>query len=290
MLAAEVERIRAHIREGLPNVEIQRRMAISASCVSHYRRRMKREGEAVPAPGAGLRYSGARIPDDVRKQVEHHFMQGYGSAKVAELAGVAVNFAKRRRRDLVERLAARGECLPGCDITGRRVAVKESANFITDQQKVDLLWLWMAGWPVAPAARHLRLGLCSAYAIVQQEKDAMVAAGKPWPKTMPPQLRPRLNRPPARKAGPIPRRKPVRAPKAAFPALATPPVILAPQEAPPPAMPQPKPTPAVPPRKRLSFEEQLALVSAGKGTLVPAFKPSRAITEATLGGVGSSML
>lgn len=285
LLRHEVERIRAFIREGLPNVEIQRRMAVSAPCVSNYRRRMKQAGEAIAPAGQGLRYAGTRYDNDVRLQVDHHFMQGYGAAKVADLAGVHVSFAKKRRRKLVESLARKGECLPGCDITGRRVAVKQSSRFVTDQQKVDLQWLWLNGWAVAPAARHLGIGGSSAHKIIQTVKEQLIAQGKPFPKTLAPHQRPQLGHAAPPKAKPIALR-PRPAPVATMPALKRAPTVIAP---PPPVTAAPLMPPPPPPRRRLSFEEQLARIAAGAG-LVPTFKPTRAITEATLGGVGSALL
>lgn len=283
LLPHEAERMYGYLRDGLPGVEIQRRMAVSASCVSHYRRRLKRAGENPPPPGNGLRYSGSRIPDDVRSQVELHFMAGFGAAKVAELAGVQIGFAKKFRRKLVERLAARGECLPGCDASGRRVAVRESASFITDQQKIDLQWLWLHGWPVAPAAKHLRIGGSSAHKIIQTVKEQLVEQGKSFPKALPPARRPALGHQPTPKARPIARPKRA-APIAAFPALKAA-TIIDPAALPEIARPAPPP-----PRRRLSFEEQLARIAAGQAGIVPVFKPTRPITDATLGGVGSSLL
>ena len=291
LLAAEVSRINAFIREGLPNVEIQRRMAVSAACVSHYRRRLKKAGEQVTPTGQGLRYGGTRYPDDVRSQVELHFMQGYGAAKVAELAGVSTTFAKKFRLKLVDRLARKGECLPGCDSTGRRVAVKESASFVTDQQKVDLQWLWLHGWAVAPAAIRLGIGRSTAYKIVQALKDDLIVQGRAFPRTLSPAERPDLGHAPTPKKPRI-QSPPTPALLPAMPALQRALTVIAPPP-PPSAAPKPSlpPVTATPqPRKRApTLEEQLARIAAGAG-LVPTFKPTRAVTDATLGGVGSAML
>lgn len=285
LIQQEVQRIRAFIREGLPNVEIQRRMAVSAACVSNYRRRMKRSGEDIVPAGKGLRYAGTRYGNDVRQQVDQHFMQGYGAAKVADLAGVHVSFAKKRRRHLVERLARKGECLPGCDITGRRIHVKQSSRFVTEQQKVDLQWLWLNGWAVSPAARHLGIGASTAHNIIRTAKDQLVADGKPFPRMLPQGKRPQLGHTPTSKAkGIAPRPRPSAV--SAMPALKRAPTIIA---APCPPKPVVVAAPPPPPRRRLSFEEQLARIAAGAG-LVPTFKPTRAVTEATLGGVGSALL
>jgi transposase len=286
LVAREVRRMRDLILEGLPNVEIQRRMAVSASCVSHHRRRMNKAGERVPAPGQGLRYSGSRYPDDVRAQVDLHFMQGYGCAKVAELTGIHVSAAKRRRRELVQRLAARNECLPGCDLEGKRIVVRESASFITPQQKVDLQWLYLRGWPTAPAADYLGIGRSKAYEIVDAVKAQLRREGKPQPRRLPSAQRPALPHPPTPKAKRIPERPKPQA-VASTPALRRPAAMTAAAE---PVSPLPlvtaKPQPA---RRPLSLEEQLARIAAG-AKLVPAFRPTRPLIDATLGGVGSGLL
>ena len=189
LIAQDAERLYGFIREGLTGVEIQRRLGVSASCVLHYRARLKRNGEQLPPPGNGMRYSGSRVQKDVRKEVDRLFMLGYGAAKVAELAGVTVTFAKRRRLMLVHQLAARGECLPGCDLNGRRVQVKESAAWITEQQRVDLQWLLMEGWPIAPAAQELRIGKSSAYRIANELKARLAAEGRNLPRPVAANLR-----------------------------------------------------------------------------------------------------
>lgn len=286
LLAKEVQRIRDFILEGLPNVEIQRRMAVSASCVSHYRRRLKKAGENPPPPGKGLIYGGTQYPDDVRAQVDLHFMQGYGCAKVAELASVGVTFAKRRRLDLIKRLAAKGQCLPGCDIEGRRTQVRESASFLTPQQKVDMEWLYLAGWPVAPAADYLGIGRSKAYEIIEALKVQLRRQGKPFPSKLPAAKRPRLPHQPTSKARPIATTQQAQ-PTFSFPALSRPARSTTPMVAQaglPAIAARPQPV-----RRPLSLEEQLARIAAGAG-LVPVFKPTRPLIDATLGGVSSGML
>jgi hypothetical protein len=125
---------------------------------------------------------------------------------------------------------------------------------ITEQQQVDLEWLWLAGWPVQPAAEELGIPPSTAERIILRAKVRMAREGKPWPRALPLAERPIL---PSRR----------------------PPMVVAP----PPAAPKPQPP------RRPTFEEQLARIAAG-ARLTRKFKTPSPDHPFTLGGVGSSLL
>lgn len=94
LLPAEVERLRYMLKKGVKHMEIQQRMGISASSVSHYRRdynaELKAAGKALlPPPGNGERYSGVPVGPKDRKRVEELLMTGLGSIKVSDQIGVS---------------------------------------------------------------------------------------------------------------------------------------------------------------------------------------------------------
>ena len=123
---------------------------------------------------------------------------------------------------------------------------------ITEQQKVDLQWLWLNGWPVSAAAEHLNIAETSASRIIATAKVTLAREGRPWPRPSPVDERPTLPR-------------------------------LQPEPVPQPDEPKPQ-------RQRLqTFEEQLARIAAG-ARLTRTFKPTRPDHPFTLGGVGSSLL
>lgn len=123
---------------------------------------------------------------------------------------------------------------------------------ITEQQKVDLQWLWLNGWPVSAAAEHLNIAETSASRIIATAKVALAREGRPWPRPRPADERPTLPR-------------------------------LQPELVPPSADPKPRR------QRRQTFEEQLARIAAG-ARLTRTFKPARPDHPFTLGGVGSSLL
>lgn len=289
LVATEVVRIQQFIAAGMTGPEIQVQMGISASCVSHHRRRMKLAGLCPPPPGGGRRYSGSRIQEDVRLEIDRLLLEGYGTAKVAELVDVSTNVVKRARNVLIEKLRRRGECLAGCDANGRRIKVKESKAFISEQDRVDLELLLLARVPVKTAARQVGMGVASASRIRDDLRIRLAEEGKDLPS-------PKLPGRPA-PAAPIARntiwhrvdgtKPPKRVRRSPAP-------IATKSETHTPIDPQPlaASAPAKPLRqapRRLTFEEQLARVAAGAG-IHTKFRPPAPALAMTLGGVGSSLL
>lgn len=173
LLPAEIERLRVLLKRGVKPCDIQRATGISASRISHERSRydaeLRAHGKApLPPPGNGERYCGASLPRDAVRQVEQLFLEGYGSQKVAEKAGIGKTTAIRLRAKLVRRLRRSGESLPGCDASGKRLTFRESSRFILPEQKEQLRGLLMDRVPVSRAARIVGMGECSAYRLRDQ--------------------------------------------------------------------------------------------------------------------------
>lgn len=129
---------------------------------------------------------------------------------------------------------------------------------ITPQQRRDLQWLWLNGWPVKPAALEIGIPESTAARIIKSAKIHLARDGKPWPHTLPVADRPPL---PHKRADPV-------------------------------QMPAPHPTPipkSQPRRRAPTLEEQLARIAAG-ARLTRTFKPAKSDHPFTLGGVGSSLL
>src|SRR3546814_8534707 len=95
------------------------------------------------------------------------------------MTGVSKTVCTRIRAALVKRLARKGECLPGCDIKGRRTAQLPGLRNIHPAQ-VDALKRMMAdGIPVRRAASMTGSGHCSAYRIRDELNNERAAQGKP---------------------------------------------------------------------------------------------------------------
>lgn len=296
LLASEVHRLYDLLRRGLKGVEIQLRMGISASCVCNYRRRAKAEGIELPPPGGGVPYSGRKLSRETMAEIDRLLLEGFGAPKVAETTGASKTQVLRRRRSLIQRLSHKGECLPGCDIDGRRLVVRASYHFIPEQAKVDLRWRLLDRWPVARAARDLGIGASSAYKIRDELVLELAAQGK----VLPPPRRD-AKRTEGKKALrkiewlPPEKRRQYRklthqlGAEEAKRFILGKSVLAAPAAIAPPPGPDQLPR-AVPPfRRALSFEEQLARVAAGAGLVevIPLRRPDPA---GTLGGVASGML
>lgn len=184
LVPEEIERMRLMLRKGLKGVDIQLRMGVSAACVAEQRRRYQadlkaRDKAPLPPPGNGERYSGARVLKADRKRVEELMMQGYGGPRASTMTGVSKTVCIRIRAALVKRLARKGECLPGCDITGRRLAQKDGLRQITPEQVAVLRRLLMDGIPVRRAGSIAGIGHCSAYRLRDQLNEERAAAGLP---------------------------------------------------------------------------------------------------------------
>jgi len=131
-----MDRLRWMLRKGMKAVDIQSRLAVSASTVSHVRRvynaELKARGKALlPPPNGGALYSGAKLAPAMRKEVERLYLAGLGSLKISERTGASKTSIGRIRNRLIKRLARQGKTLPGCTKQGsRNSAAAESALFI----------------------------------------------------------------------------------------------------------------------------------------------------------------
>lgn len=184
LLPDEIERMRLMLRKGLKGVEIQLRMSVSAACVAEQRRRYQkdlkeRDKAPLPPPGAGERYSGARVSRDDRRKVEELMLLGYGGPRAAAATGVSKSVCTRIRAALVKRLARKGETLPGCDIKGHRLTQKAGLRHITTEQVAAVRRLIADGMPTRRAGNIAGVGLCSAYRIRDEINAERVAKGLP---------------------------------------------------------------------------------------------------------------
>ncbi|WP_052192433.1 hypothetical protein [Sphingomonas sp. Ant H11] len=171
-----LERLRYALRKGMKGLDIQLRLGVSASCVAEQRRRYQadlkaRDKAPLPPPGAGAAYSGVKVAVAKKREVEGLLLEGFGAKRVTAQTGVSNTTVGRIRNRLVKRLARKGECLPGCDLAGRRIgAAKASTNYIPPESITALRERLLAREPVARAAR--RWGL----AVVPP-----IASGISWP-------------------------------------------------------------------------------------------------------------
>jgi DNA invertase Pin-like site-specific DNA recombinase len=186
LTAESVERLREMLRKGFKGVQIVAAMGISSSLVSHERRRYNRDlkergKRPLPPPGNGEKYSGARLSKEAKKAVELLYLEGFGAAKISKRTGVSHTQTERIRQRLVKRLKRKGQCLPGCDINGRRFAMKDHARAITHEQKAKFRELILNRIPVRRAAKICGIGGSSAYRIRDAIK-AELGSGVPAPK------------------------------------------------------------------------------------------------------------
>jgi transposase len=180
------ERLRIMFRKGWTHRKIQEWTGAPATMLTRERRRyaaeLKARGMApLPPIGGGARYSGAKIPRTVTRQVEALYLEGFGTAKVSARSGVSRTHCLRTRAKLIQRLKRKGECLPGCDSAGRRHAMRDHARRIPQSSIDRFKALIREGETVARAARLCVIGRSSADKIVK----AMIAEGfvlctKPW--------------------------------------------------------------------------------------------------------------
>ncbi|EJL21931.1 hypothetical protein [Novosphingobium sp. AP12] len=181
------ERVRYALKKGLKAVDIQLRMGVSAACVAHQRRLYNRDlvgrGKALlPPPGGGEAYSGVKLSKAKKGEVEQLFLQGLGTAKISERTGVSKTSCTRIRTRLIKRLKRKGEVLPGCDDTGARHAQAESNRFIPESQKQALRSMLMDRIPVSRAAKIAAIGSCAAYKL----RNAFAAELAERGETLPP--------------------------------------------------------------------------------------------------------
>ena len=180
------DRLREMLRKGMKHVDIQLRLAVSASTVSNERRLysadLKARGKRpLPLPNNGAAYSGLRITKDQRKAVEQHLLTGLGSVKVAALTGVSKTVCVRVRLKLVARLKRKGEVLAGCDRNGKRIKLVDQACRVPDADVARLKALILDRVPVKRAALMSNIGSCTAYRIRDELRDELTARGETLP-------------------------------------------------------------------------------------------------------------
>ncbi|WP_313434323.1 hypothetical protein [Novosphingobium sp.] len=185
------ERVRYALKKGLKGVDIQLRLGVSAACVAEQRRRYNADllarGKAMlPPPGGGEAYPGAKLGKAKRAEVEALFLKGLGTLKVSERSGVSKTSCTRIRNRLIKRLKRKCEVLPGCDASGARRTQAESSRFITPEQREAFRHLVLDRVPVARAAGMVAIGTCSAYKL----RDAIAAELRDQGETLPPPERP----------------------------------------------------------------------------------------------------
>lgn len=304
LTADGLERLRLMLRKGLKGCEIQLRLGVSAACVAEqrrrYRRYLKERGKSpLPPPGAGERYSGARIPRAITREIQELYLDGFGTAKISARTGVSKTHCLRTRTKLVKKLKREGKTLCGCDLDGTRHVQKDSARFIPAAAIEELRNRLLDGTPVRSAALELGIGSSSAYRI----RDALIvelqAQGRLLPRnnwrlgvrgaSKPPaitgprniyRLRELARSMPLDEARKLlldeiqeERRLEAREIGGAIEALAKAcrAAVIAERQRP------------------RTFEEQLEALERG-AKLTPAFRPSRSIADRTFGGVATGML
>lgn len=186
LTAEGLERLRLMLRKGMKGVDIQLRLGVSASSIAEQRRRyaadLKKRGKApLPPAGGGEAYSGARVPRERIREVERLLMTGLGGPKIAEQVGVSKTHVQRIRGKLVKRLRRKGECLPGCDATGKRIKIVDHVAAVPAADVAKLKDLLMQGMPVSRAALMANMGSSKAYDIRDDLKAELATRGEALP-------------------------------------------------------------------------------------------------------------
>lgn len=289
LLPSGVARLRDMLAAGAKGIDICTQLGLSAATVSRERRTYSAElaaaGGVLPPPGGGKRYSGAKIANDVYRQVDELLLKGYGAPRVATWTGVSKVQVGRRRVKLVAKLARDGRALPGCDLTGRRTAYKDSLCEVSEAQRDILRAELLAGTAVSRAAKIAVIGESYAYKFRDELRDELAKGGKSLPpptrlgRTRAAEVDRTLNWLPAGKRNLITYRRHLKACGGDMTEARRRTIAEL----------MPKPAPAAPPRKR-TFEELLAAVARGEVRVVEKVPmPSRGYAS-TLGGVSAGML
>ncbi len=180
------DRLRELLRKGMKHVDIQIRLAVSAGTVSNERRAyntdLKLRGKRpLPLPNHGEAYSGLRITNAQRKEVEAHLLTGLGSTKVSALTGVSKTVCVRIRLKLVARLKRKGQVLAGCDVNGRRIKLVDQAARVPDADIERFRALLLDQVPVKRAALMANIGSSSAYRLRDTFRAELEARGEELP-------------------------------------------------------------------------------------------------------------
>lgn len=286
-----INRLREMLRQGRKAVDIALQLGLSAGRIAKerkdYNADLKARGKRpLPPPGNGERYSGARITRDIYKQVDALLMNGHGGPRIATMTGVSKTHVQRRRRKLITRLARKGECLPGCDASGKRIAYKDSIASVSEAQKAIVRAELMRGTPVARAAKIAVIGSSFAYKLRDELQAELERAGK----SLPPTKRlgrgnaeaadRRLDWLPKGKANLILYRR-FLAEAGNDPAEAKRRTIAA-------LMPKTVPVPRL--NRPLTFEEQLERIASGQVKIIDKIPLRRPDYAGTLGGIATAAL
>lgn len=281
LLPEGMERLKLMLRKGMKAIDIQLQLGVSASCVAEQRRRyradLKARGKAaLPPPGGGIAYSGVKLTTAQKREVEALLMQGFGAKLVSQQTGVSNTSVGRIRNRLIRRLKRRGHCLPGCDLSGRRIKQKQSTRDIPQASIAAFRQRLLDREPVRRAGNAEGIGLCRAYKLRDEFIAELAAQGEELPKPILPGRTAAGRHDPWLPVGMITRHRelvrevgPVEA-KAQIKAE-----LAAARKA---ERARPK-----------TFEEQLAAVRNG-ARLVQRFTPRRADPAGTLGGVATGMI
>jgi len=282
-----LERLRLALRKGMKAVDIQLQLGLSAGRVAEERRRysadLKARGKApLPPAGGGTAYSGLKLTRQQRGEVEALLLQGFGAKIVGERTGASNTTIGRIRNRLVKRLARKGETLPGCDGAGRRIAAaKQSRHYVPAASLDELRRRILAREPVVRAARDLGIGGSTAYRLRDQIAAELAERGE---ELLPPVRlgRSAEARSRAKASSWLPTDRAQEYRNLAHehgPAVAKD-MMLA-------RMAEERRGAASRP---LTFEEKLARIAAGKASVTAAFRPRKALPDATLGGVATGMI
>ncbi|PJI89044.1 hypothetical protein DAH55_03950 [Sphingomonas koreensis] len=293
LLPEGIERLRYALRKGYKGVDIQLRLGLSAGRIAEERRRYSAELKAagkvpLPPPGGGEAYSGVKVSRAMIAAIEAAFMEGLGTLKVHERTGASKTTILRARDRLIGRLSRKGQCLPGCDIGGKRVRYTDHFFQIPDAARAEFRRLILVeGMSARRAGLHAGIGGSEAYRMREAIVADFEAAGLPIPSTRRlPSRGPAYRRVTAEDAL-LPTGKAAMAAYRQYAAAHGYPAArqkLADDRAAAAAAAREEA------RRPKSFEEQLALVAAGKARVVANIPLRRPDPTGTLGGVATGAL
>jgi transposase-like protein len=291
ILARDIARLRAMLREGRKGCDIACTLGISANSVSYHRRRYGDELKAIGSPivlpvaGQGEVYSGRKLSRKLHREIADLLMSGLGAARVSQTTGASKSQIGRIRRRLVARLGSKGQCLAGCAADGKRLVTLKSARFITPELVALFRQHLLTRVPVRRAALLTAIGSSTAYRLRDDFRAELQAQGQSLPVPILPGRRPSGKTDDTNwlPTGTIYQFRALlvsadfETAKQQFLEVQRPPVPA----------PLPSPTETQPlPAKRMSFEDQLAAISNG-AALIEVRPISRRVAEITYGGVCS---
>lgn len=299
LIAKDVARLRKMLRAGMKGCDIQLQMAISASAICNHRRKYNKELKALgkrplPPAGAGLAYSGRKLKPAQKAEVRKLLMEGFGVYKIEQRTGVSKSQALRIRARLVKTLRRKGQYLPGCDLSGKRLVTKESVKDIPPVLIDEMRRRILAREPISRAAHEIGLGTCAGYRIRDQLKAEYQARGM----TLPVPVRlgsSKLARELSANAKWLPKDRiyEYRALLLDHDIAEAKRIMLerfrAEDDARRIELGEPKKPITAPAPKRMTFEEQMAAIANG-AKLVPAWKPVKPDPQTGLGGIATAQL